>query len=403
MAKLPETRDPTLDAVDAAIEARENAKERRGYLGMSAIGGPCERALWYGFRWCLSPSFSALTLKRFEDGHTGEDLQAERLRLVDGVRLLTLDPRTGDQFAFQDLAGHFRGHADGRILGLLQAPRTEHVWEHKSTDEKKQGALAKLRHEKGEKAALAEWDATYYGQAQLYMHYSGLTRHYLTCSTPGGRATISVRTNADGAVALALIEKARRIITAQEPPPRISERPDWYQCKWCDYRTVCHGDTLPDVGCRTCLHATPEMDSDARWSCARYGCDMPIEYQRQSCECPEHRFIPALLKGCEAVDADDTENWVEYYVEANDTVFRNAAQNWTSAELRALYPGLVASPEVEGLGKPSPAPGGENQSQSLPNGTSAPWSAAVTAEPSSAIESTRLPASVRAPWETPRA
>lgn len=399
MAKLPDIGDPTLDAVDAAIEARGNAEPARGYLGMSAVGGPCERRLWYGFRWCLSSSFNAATLRRFEDGHRGEDLMADRLRAVPGITLHTIDPRTGHQFGFRDIGGHLRGHCDGRITGLLQAPKTEAVWEHKNTNEKKQGELTKLKHEKGEKAALAEWDATYHGQAQLYMHYSGLTRHYLTCSSPGERSTVSVRTNADAKVAKPLIERARRIITAQEPPPRISERPDWYECKWCGFHAVCHGSTLPEVNCRTCLHATPELDGDGRWSCARYGCDMPTEYQRQSGECPEHRFIPALLRGCEAVDANDGENWIEYFCKANDAVFRNATTNWTSQELRALYPGLIADPVVSDLGKPSPVPGGADPNPSAPPATASFESDVAIAEASfsTALETAR--ASVPAPWE----
>ena len=95
MAAIPAPADPTLVAVDAAIELRGNAEQHRPYLGMSAIGRACSRALWYGFRWCSPNTFDAATLKRFEDGHRGEDIQADRLRLVEGIELLTIDPRTG--------------------------------------------------------------------------------------------------------------------------------------------------------------------------------------------------------------------------------------------------------------------------------------------------------------------
>ena len=114
--------DPTLAAADAALARVENSKPRRGYLGMSGIGRSCKRRLWYDYRWITRVQFDALTLKRFLDGHSGEDLQAQRLRMVEGITLLTVDPESGRQFGYADLDSHFRGHMDGAILGLLQAP-----------------------------------------------------------------------------------------------------------------------------------------------------------------------------------------------------------------------------------------------------------------------------------------
>lgn len=335
MAPIPHIgRDPTLDAVDAAIAAQENAQPERSYLGMSAIGRECARELWYGFRWAARKAFDAATIRRFQDGHRAEAIMIERLRAVPGIQLWTEDPSgNGRQIGCADLGGHFRGHLDGIILGLLQAPKTPHVWEHKATNEKKQAKLAALKAEKGEKQALAEWDAVYYAQAQLYMHYQGLTRHYLTCDSPGSRATVSCRTDADPLAALRLIEKARRIITAAEPPARLSERPDWYQCAWCDHKAICHGGAIPAVSCRTCAHATPELDGDGRWSCARYGCDLSTDTQRQGAQCPGHVFVPALLFW-RAADASEDQGWIDYDLGDGRTL-RNGPSGYASRELAA--------------------------------------------------------------------
>jgi hypothetical protein len=308
MAELPDLhRDPTLEAVDAAIEAAQD-RYRRGYLGMSALGRPCERELWYGFRWCSEVAFNAATLKRFADGHHGEDLQAARLRMVDGIELHTHD-QDGGQFGFYDLGGHLSGHMDGAVLGLLQAPKTWHVWEHKQVDEKKQRALEKAKRELGEKAALAAWDETYHAQAQLYMHFSGMTRHYLTCSTPGGRHTVGVRTDYHAPAAWRLLKRAERIVRAAEPPPRISDDPDFYICRWCDHREICHEGKVAAVSCRSCVHATPELDGDRRWSCARWKKGLSPAEQRDGCEL--HLLIPALVPR-RVVDADPEENSITY-------------------------------------------------------------------------------------------
>jgi len=329
MAPIPIT-DPTLEAVDRAIGASENRQPHRPYLGMSAIGHECSRALFYGFRWCASKAFDAATIRRFQDGHRSEAIMIERLRAVPGIQLWTEDPSgNGRQIGCSDIGHHFKGHLDGVILGLLQAPKTPHLWEHKCTNEKKQAELAKLKVEKGEKHALAAWDATYYAQHVLYMHYQGLERGYLTCDTPGSRATVSVRTNADPKHAQSLIDKASRIITAQEPPARLSERPDWYQCSWCSHKAICHESAIPEVSCRTCAHSTPELDGEARWSCARFNCDLSVETQRQGATCPAHVFIPALLPW-KAVDASEDQGWIEY-----DNGIRNGPGGYVSREIKA--------------------------------------------------------------------
>ena len=243
MAPLPPIvqPDPTLEAIDRAIEARARREARRTYLGISSIGHPCGRKLWYGLHTENREVFDAETLYRFEDGHRGEDLMAERLRMVAGITLMTIDPDTGRQFRFEDHAGQFAGHPDGVILGLLQAPKTYHLWEHKQVGEKKQAELVKLKAKHGEKSALRHWNIVYYGQAICYLHYAQLDRHYLTCSTPGGRKTVSVRTDADPVHALGLIDKAKRIIEARAPLARLSNDPSWHECRFCGHHSICHG------------------------------------------------------------------------------------------------------------------------------------------------------------------
>lgn len=301
MATLPEPQDPTLDAADRALEAKENAAKPRGYLGMSGIGHSCERSLWYGWRWCSVVRHNAATLKRFADGNHGEDVQAARLRLVDGVTLITLDPDTGRQIALGDDSGHLKGHMDGAILGLIQAPQTWHVFEHKQVDEKKQAKLAKLKAELGEKNALAAWDETYHAQAVLYMHFSGMTRHYLTCSTPGGRSTISVRTEEDPALALRLLAKAARIIAADKPPARISDDSSYYLCRWCPHSGICHSDEWAPRHCRSCLHSAPV--ENGQWQCALQNKSLSLREQQAGCLL--HLFNPKLVPSREQIDATD--------------------------------------------------------------------------------------------------
>lgn len=300
MAPLPPmTRSPTLDAVDRAIESAEARKPPRHYLGMSSIGHACQRKPWLDWRWVAHVRFKADALKRFHDGHEGEALQAKRLRMVDGIELHIVDPDTGRQFGFDDHDGHFRGHMDGAILGVLQAPKTWHVWEHKQVSEKKFAELEQLKADKGEKEALRLWNEVYYGQAVLYMHYSGMRRHYLTVATPGGRDTIDCRTDENPAHAMRLIALAERLIGANAPPPRVSDDPAWYQCRMCDYHAFCHQGVIERRNCRTCLHSTPV--AQGQWHCGRH--DALRDVQQQLVGCESHLFLPGLIPA-EQIDAD---------------------------------------------------------------------------------------------------
>lgn len=299
MAAIPKSDvDPTLDAVDRAIEEAEAGKAPRHYLGMSGVGHPCERKPWLDWRWITNIRHKADALKRFHDGHEGEALQVKRLRMVPGVELHVIDTETGRQFGFDDHDGHFRGHMDGAILGILQAPKTWHVYEHKQTSEKKQAELAKLKADKGEKSALEAWDQVYYAQAVLYMHYSGMKRHYLTCASPGGRHTISVRTNENPEHAMRLIARAGRMIASHNPPPRISDNAEWWQCRLCDHRAFCHDGVIERRNCRTCLHSTPV--ADGQWHCGRHDAIRNLNQQLAGCE--DHLFLPGLIPA-EQIDA----------------------------------------------------------------------------------------------------
>jgi len=293
MAALPEKLCPMLQAADRALEAGQE-RRRRAYLGMSAIGNPCERALWYGFRWAAQIEFDATTLKRFADGHASEAVAVARLKATPGLEVHDLD-ESGEQFGFKDLGGHFSGHMDGVALGLIQSPKTWHVLEIKASE--KWQDLDKAKKKVGEKNALAEWNATYYAQAVLYMDYAGIDRHYLVCVSPGVRRWTAVRTNADPAFAMMLKDKAARIIFSDRAPNRIGGA-DSFACRWCDWRGLCHEGAKAERNCRTCLAA--EVCPDGEWKCTRFGHNLSRTDQDAGCQ--DHRYLPDLVPG-EQIDA----------------------------------------------------------------------------------------------------
>lgn len=294
MVALPDFLCPTLAAADEALASAQD-RRRRAYLGMSAIGGECERALWYNFRWAALPQFDAPTLKRFADGHASEAVAVARLKATPGLEVHDLDER-GEQFGFKDLGGHFSGHMDGVVLGLKQAPKTWHVLEIKASE--KWNELDKARKKVGEKHALAEWNATYYAQAVLYMDYAGLDRHYLVCVSPGARRWTAVRTDADPVFSGMLKAKAERIIFTDNAPKRIGSR-DSFACRFCDFAALCHEGRQAERTCRSCLNVTPTREGE--WRCEKFGHNLSRSDQEAGCR--EHRFLPDLVPG-EQIDAE---------------------------------------------------------------------------------------------------
>lgn len=233
--------DPTLEALKKVCFLEQFKHNPRDYLGASLIGQECERAIWYSYHNYVGEPFTVETLWNFEDGHRTEDLIAERLRKIEGIELWTHDEE-GKQFGFSMFDDKFKGHVDGIIRGLIQSPKTVHVWECKACADKKYNSFLSIKNSYTEKEILEQWDKGYYAQAQVYMHTLGLTRHYLTVARAGGRDITSCRTEYNKDVAISYLEKAERIIGSKSYPARISSKPDFFICRFCRYKGICRDD-----------------------------------------------------------------------------------------------------------------------------------------------------------------
>lgn len=236
--------DPTLEAVHRAVESLATKEKLRNYLGASQAGGKCDRKNHYDLVRAPKSPKKAKLIYAAEDGYRCEEVIAQRLRMVEGIELWTHD-ENGKQFEFTDLDGKFRGHPDGIIKGLIQSPKTLHIWENKSKNQKLFDEFKKAKDQYGEKACLENWHFEYYVQAQILMHYFEMTRHYMTVCLAGARDIASCRTDYHKSFALAQIDKAKRLLAGAESgsvPTRISERREFWLCKFCDYHEHCWKD-----------------------------------------------------------------------------------------------------------------------------------------------------------------
>ena len=304
MALLPQSViDPVADAIFAHYKAKYGAEAQRPYLGASAIGKPCLRQHWYSFRWSKPAEFSGRLYRVFQSGHLQEPRIYADLRAI-GCTVYDMDPATGKQWTFVEPSGggHFQGNADGIVTGLPQAPKTPHILEIKTASGKMFAEMQKF----GVKKAKPE----HYAQMLMYMKWSidqfkedGCRKAIYIVVNKDNDDIYTERLEFDKDEAQAVIDKALAVIGATEPPVGISNDPSWYECKFCDYHSICHGTDVPAPTCRSCAHATPEMDGKARWTCSHHGKDLPVIKQREGCD--SHRYIPILLaKFAHPVDMD---------------------------------------------------------------------------------------------------
>tara|TARA_R110001599_G_scaffold277037_3_gene478380 strand:- start:278 stop:1120 length:843 start_codon:yes stop_codon:yes gene_type:complete len=255
MAKLPILESPTLLTIDRKIEEGQD-DWRRAHLGASLIGHSCDRFLWYSFRWFSEPEFQGRILRLFRRGH------GEEINIVADLRLAGVEvsegPKDGEQWRFESLGGHFGGSMDAAVLGLLEAPKTWHVAEFKTHNKKSFDALVKDKVEKSK--------PQHYAQMQSYMHKSGMSRAvYIAVCKDDDRYYLE-RIHYDKYFSGELEEKANRVIFSKQPLQRISERPDYFMCKWCQHYDACHRDMAPQqINCRTCTKSSPKEDGS--WFC----------------------------------------------------------------------------------------------------------------------------------------
>ena len=295
MAPLPQPSTPTVSAIYAAYEAAQG-DGYRNHLGASLIGGACERAAWYSWRWATRARHTGRLLRLFETGNLAEARFVSDLRRI-GVTVMEIDPDTGRQWNMRDASGHFGGSMDAVAIGFQEAPKAWHVCEFKTHSAKSFAALVKDGVTKSKPLHVA--------QMQTYMHLAGIERAFYLAVNKDTDELYQERIHYDAEAALRLMAKASRIIGSASPPAKISTDPAWFECRFCDHAEACHGDAVPERHCRSCLHATPA--ADGAWTCERQRMPLSPDQQRQGCAA--HLYIPDLIHG-EQIDAG--EDWVSY-------------------------------------------------------------------------------------------
>ena len=229
--------DDINENIDDAIIGVKRSK--RTYLGASMLGKECIRQVQYDFHHTPvddGKGFSAKTYRIFELGHILEESMVKWFR--DGGFDLRNEKPNGEQFGFEAANGVVQGHIDGVFCGGPPVMKYPALWEAKTMAQTKFNAF--------KKHGVAKSHPVYAAQVALYQAYMDLSEN------PAILTAINKNTSElhhevipfNGKLAQDTSDRAVRIIQAGEQVlPRISNDPDYYLCKWCDYGQRCHYDS----------------------------------------------------------------------------------------------------------------------------------------------------------------
>jgi len=327
MTDLPPPSMPTVDAIWAAWEAENDARGPAydGYgISASALGRECDRDLWYGLRWASPPEkLTGRKLRIFARGNLEEGRVLADLRRA-GLSVHDTDPDTGKQWRFAMANGFLRGKADGRVTGVIEAPKADHVLEIKSAKAADWRGILKhgLRKHKPD-----HWHQLHSGMAGL-----GINRGLYIAVNKDTEEILTERLHLDVEEAARQEARVLRIVDADDAPTRASDKPDAFVCRFCQHKATCHDGAPARRSCRTCLHF--RFTSDGNGHCERFDVAMTPKQQKdhgdpapwgpepshphRGGDCPTHLFLPSLVAG-EQIDADPEAETITYRMNDGST------------------------------------------------------------------------------------
>ncbi len=223
----------TTSRVDEYYE-RNNKVSYSSGIAISELGEPCSRKLWYKMRHYLpKEQFQGRMLRLFETGNRAETT------LVTALQSFALVGRCQEKVEACD--GHLRGMIDGVVLGLPEAPKSEHLAEFKSHS---QANFDKL-HKDGIKAAFFK----HFTQFQIYSYLLGISRWLYLAINKNDDAIYQERGETDTVFAQAQIQRAERIIKSEVPPEKI-DKAESYTCRYCVFHDICHYGAAHEINDR---------------------------------------------------------------------------------------------------------------------------------------------------------
>lgn len=227
----------------------------RKHLGASIIGHECSAYLWNTFRWLKQEAFSGQMLRLFNRGHTEEARFVKWLELA-GFKVWEHDPETGKQFKIAGANGHFGGSLDGIVLYIIY--NIYLLAEFKTHGEK---SFVKLKAD-GVRKAKPQHFRQMCSYGKVYNFQYGL---YVAVNKNTDELYFEI-VELDFKLAEDLFRKAEGIIYSQAQSSKIAQSETYTECKWCNFKGICHRGEEPEKNCRSCFNCVPTEAGS--WTCS---------------------------------------------------------------------------------------------------------------------------------------
>lgn len=242
----------------------------RAHLGISEIGSQCSRQLYYKFHWMKFEKYEGRMLRLFKRGHREEERFINYLEGI-GCKVKRFDD-SGKQFRVSGIMGHYGGSCDG--VAMTPWADEPFLLEFKTHNTK---SFCNYIDKGLHKSKPQHYDQMCGYGAKMNLNYA----IYLPENKNDDDVKVTVL-KLDHERGMQLERKAEEIITAKEPPARISNNAAFFECKWCVFVDICHHNEIPVKNCRSCRMCTPVEGS--QWHCSRFNQNVPLEFIIKGCD-----------------------------------------------------------------------------------------------------------------------
>lgn len=288
----------------------------RHHLGASIIGHPCDRYLFYSFRWFMTPTEPSRVVRIFDRGHREEVRMLNMLRAtgliisttigellttfglpvhvdsIDTVRewgVNIFKPYAHDFDPNGQIKANMPPHLGGSMDAVLHVP-AEYVQE--------LGYLmpieCKTHAEKYYKATfkkdLRESQPKHYSQANAYGYYLNAT-HAFYYGENKNNEDLDMKIVPLRADIVKLLETRAKNIVHTQDPKLIARTTEKWMCKACTFAVVCAKNLPPTSrNCRSCANFHPK--DGGGWACMA----RPVMVERYAeittaQDCPQYKAI----------------------------------------------------------------------------------------------------------------
>lgn len=270
---------------------RARTEDRRpNRIRPSELGHPCAKYLWFRYRWADKfERFDGRMLRLFQTGHLAEDRMKGDLIDV-GSYVYSHDPEDSRSQISMTHGSHVKGFLDGVAENVPHANHDYVLVEYKTHSAKSFKQL--------EKEGVAKAKVQHYAQMQVYMHKHNLKEalYFSVNKDTDDLYAEFVEYRED--YAKSLLDRADMVAYSPSPPPGVSDRPDYFLCKFCSAADTCYKISRPPRSCRTCEFGKPmegEPGELPEWQCGKHGLVLDLDDQRRGCD--DHRYNKHMIEG----------------------------------------------------------------------------------------------------------